>query len=149
VLVRNQKGAQIMTEEQCIAQDESRFARDCMQHPNGYPGVLARKPVGSASAPKPLPESPTLYTETVEQDCEECGGSGKDPGILNPWDAEPCPICRGSKKQTVQRNFLGEAFQIVSGESSMIPERRHLKAVVEYCRELTSAAIALPGTEAA
>jgi len=131
-----------MTEEQRIAQDESRFARECMQHPNGYQGIVARKPVGSVSGP--MSAAPDRHTQMVEQDCEDCGGSGRDPGALNLWDAEACATCQGAGVQTVERNYLAEAFRIAAGESHQAGGPEHVKAVVEHCRELVSAALTLP-----
>ena len=131
-----------MTEEQRIAQDESRFARECMQHPNGYQGVIARKPVGSTSAPAGPANSG--HPTRVTQECEDCGGSGRDPGALNPWDPEACSSCHGAGVQTVERNYLAEAFRIAAGESLRAPEPEHVKAVVEHCRKLASAALSLP-----
>jgi hypothetical protein len=63
---------------------------------------------------------------------------------LNPWDAEACPTCHGTGVQTVERNYLAEAFRIAAGESPQSPEPEHVKAVVEHCRKLASAALTLP-----
>jgi hypothetical protein len=131
-----------MTEKQRIAQDESRFARECMLHPNGYQGVVARKPLGSVSAP--MSAAPDRHTQMVEQHCEDCDGSGGDPGALNPWEAEACPTCNGVGTRLVERNYLAEAFRIAAGESLQPPEPEHVKAVVEHCRKLASAALTLP-----
>ena len=135
-----------MTEDTRIRHTESDFARRCFEHPKGYHGVVAdtipRKPPAPAT-PATFPSS-NSYTQTVIQDCEGCAGSGNDPGNLDPFEFEPCTFCCGSGKQKVERNFLAEAFRIVAGASHQTPEKRHLCAVVEYCRELTSAAINLP-----
>lgn len=32
----------------------------------------------------------------VEMDCDDCGGSGVDPGGLNPHEPEACRTCHGS-----------------------------------------------------
>ena len=131
-----------MTEEQRIAQDESQFARECVQHSNGHQGVVARKPVASACSPAQTanPGQPIV----VKQNCEECSGTGRDPGALNPWDAEACPTCHGTGVQTIERNYLAEAFRIAADENHRPPEPEHVKAVVEHCRKLASAALSLP-----
>ena len=80
------------------------------------------------------------YTVEVEMDCEECGGSGYDPGGIDPWGPEPCPVCHGAKTQTVVRNYLAEAFRIAADPGTTRPvERQHLVAIIQYCRELVSA----------
>ena len=43
-----------------------------------------------------------------------------------------------------KRNYLAEAFRIAAGHSSLICERPHLIAIVNHCRDLTSAALILP-----
>jgi hypothetical protein len=37
----------------------------------------------------------------VEIDCEYCGGSGRDPGSLNPFEPEDCPECNGTGRETI------------------------------------------------
>jgi hypothetical protein len=77
--------------------------------------------------------------------CDECGGSGFDPGGLDPWGPDPCPTCHGAKTQWITRNYLAEAFQIAASPESTRPvERRHLVAVIQHCREAVSALVVLP-----
>jgi hypothetical protein len=82
---------------------------------------------------------PSPYTAESEIDCDECGGSGVDPGGLNAYEPEDCPVCHGTKHQTVTRNYLGEAFALASGQSSRQIEREHLAALDAYSRQLMSA----------
>ncbi len=90
-------------------------------------------------------ESPSQFVIEQEIACEECGGSGFDPGGIDPWGPEVCPKCRGAKTQKVIRNYLAEAFQIAANPDSMRPiERRHLVAVIQHCREVVSAHVTLP-----
>ena len=90
-------------------------------------------------------ESPSQFVIEQEIACEECGGSGFDPGGIDPWGPEVCPKCRGAKTQKVIRNYLAEAFQIAANPDSMRPiERRHLVAVIQHCREVVSALVTLP-----
>ena len=85
------------------------------------------------------------YSMEREVACEECGGSGFDPGGVDPWGPEPCPVCRGAKTLRIVRNFLAEAFQIAANPDSTRPvERQHLIAIIHHCRELVSALVALP-----
>jgi hypothetical protein len=79
------------------------------------------------------------YTTESEIDCDECGGSGVDPGGLNAYEPEDCPVCHGTKHQTVTRNYLGEAFALASGQSNQPIEREHLVALDAYSRQLMSA----------
>ena len=101
-------------------------------------------------APTPNPggkaaETQPPYILEVEVNCEECGGSGFDPGGLDPWGPEPCAACHGAKTQRIARNFLAEAFQIVTNlDSARTVERQHLVAIIHHCRELISALVALP-----
>ena len=84
-------------------------------------------------------------TVEMEQPCEECGGSGFDPGGVDPWGPEPCPRCHGTKIQTAVRNYLAEAFQIAANPDCTRPvERHHLVAVIQHCREVVSAMAILP-----
>jgi hypothetical protein len=75
----------------------------------------------------------------VEIPCDECGGSGVDPGGLNAYGPEDCPVCHGSKRQTITRNYLSEAFAITSGQSDRPIERKHLTALDAYSRQLMNA----------
>jgi hypothetical protein len=84
----------------------------------------------------------------VEMNCEECGGSGFDPGGIDPWGPEPCPTCHGAKTQRITRNYLAEAFQIAANPESTRPvERQHLVAVIQHCREAVSALVSLPAVD--
>ena len=83
----------------------------------------------------------------IEQEipCEDCGGTGRDIGALDPWDGEVCSHCAGSGREMVIRNYLAEAFQIAANPESTRPvERAHLVAIVQYCRQSVSAVIGLP-----
>ena len=81
----------------------------------------------------------------VEVDCEECGGSGFDPGGVDPWGPEPCSVCHGTKTQRIIRNYLGEALRIVGNTECTLPvERAHLVAIVQYCRQVVDAAMCRP-----
>lgn len=72
-----------------------------------------------------------MMTEQIEQDCEDCGGSGFDPGGLDPWGPEPCPTCHGAKTQVVTKNYLAEALRICADPESTQPvNRAHLVAVM-------------------
>jgi DnaJ-class molecular chaperone len=128
------------TDPSCKPNDEFEYCTTC--EGTGYVAAPARKPMALAGTASMSGLS--RYAVTASQDCQDCGGSGKDPGELNSWDAGPCPACHGSGMESVERNYLAEAFRIAAGEAQMAPETAHLKAVVEYCREMTSAALSLP-----
>ena len=44
---------------------------------------------------------PHTYMREVEVNCEECGGSGFDPGGIDPWGPEVCPKCKGGKTERI------------------------------------------------
>jgi hypothetical protein len=102
------------------------------------------KPAGKATETARAEALPP-YVFEVEVSCDECGGSGFDPGGLDPWGPEPCPACQGAKTQRIKRNFLTEAFQIAADPgSTRAVERQHLVAVIQHCREAVSALVILP-----
>jgi len=93
-----------------------------------------------------LPHNPGTrppFMVKVEEKCEECGGYGYDCGSLSPIDPEECPACHGSGKQIVVRNYLAEALRIAAGKSSMLAQREHLQAVIQHCRSLVGALMAI------
>lgn len=101
---------------------------------------VPRKPVSTADALYSL----SAYYETVEIDCQDCMGSGRDPGARD-HEIQVCPSCLGTRKETAVRNFLSEAFAIVqTADSQRNVERAHLVAIVRYARAHVSALIQLP-----
>jgi hypothetical protein len=36
----------------------------------------------------------------LSNDCEDCGGTGRDPGSLNPFEPEDCPSCNGTGQES-------------------------------------------------
>ena len=92
-----------------------------------------------------LPEMLSPYVVEIEVNCDECGGSGFDPGGVDPWGPELCPACSGAKTRKITRNYLAEAFQITANPESTRPvERKHLVAIVQHCREAVRAVVDLP-----
>jgi len=117
------------------------------QNPNAAVIQISEAPprLSIPPEPKPIPETLSPYIKEVEINCDECGGSGFDPGGIDPWGPEVCPKCRGAKTQTIIRNYLAEAFQIAANpDSTRQIERRHLIAVIQHCREVVSALVSLP-----
>ena len=105
-------------------------------------------------APQPRADEITLESEQVagepsyivqvQVNCEECGGSGFDPGGIDPWGPETCPVCHGARTLRIVRNYLAEAFQIAANPNSTRQvERQHLVAIVQHCREMVIASIGL------
>ena len=123
-----------------------------------HSGALTRrfntvKPAKSRRRRKPVsraftdihPQNFSRYIVEVEVNCDECGGSGFDPGGIDPWGPEPCRVCHGARKQRILRNYLAEAFQIAANPESVRPvERQHLIAIIQHCREAVSALVSLP-----
>ena len=127
-----------MTEEQIILrQGEFRETLETRRRFAGLRSSEAKPPATALDISRPEVVPPC--TVEVEQDCEECGGTGTDPGSLNPWDREPCSRCRGSKKEIVIRQYLAEAFRIAAGQSNLAPERPHLVALTQYARQTVNA----------
>jgi hypothetical protein len=83
------------------------------------------------------------YAIEVEEECEECGGSGYDRGSLSPIEPEECPACLGSGKQMTLHNYLAEALRIAAGNSAMLAQREHLRAVILHCRRIVSALMSI------
>ncbi len=83
------------------------------------------------------------FVVKVEEKCEECGGNGYDCGSLSPIDPEECPVCHGSGKQIVVRNYLAEALRIAAGRAATLAQREHLQAVIQHCRGLVGALMAI------
>jgi len=111
--------------------------------------IPAPKPITAQPSAHPARKPPASARElghvnVHEIDCQHCGGSGFDPGALDPF-GELCPRCKGSKKETVRRDYLAEAFQICARpDPQQRVERAHLVAIVEHCRACVAAVIALP-----
>jgi hypothetical protein len=101
-----------------------------------------RKPIAIATGLEPA------YLETVTIECEECGGSGRDPGSLDSifeGEAPVCPRCHGLCIQTITRNYLSEAFAIAQNpDSRRIVERAHIIAVIRFARAHVSALYQMP-----
>lgn len=130
-----------LQEQQRIREEALRFK--CLPSPKPITAVSsdrpARKPQATArelgqSLPKGFREIP----------CQECGGSGFDPGSVDPF-GELCTRCKGAKLEVIERDYLAEAFRICSEPDPQFRvEREHVVAIVEHCRAFVSAAIALP-----
>lgn len=100
---------------------------------------VALAPLPGTPPPPPNPEG------TPEQEpCRTCENTGTihDGAPWEEYNPITCPDCDG--KGYIFRNYLAEAFRIVQGQSGMDPEPKHLAAVLEYCRQLSTAALALP-----
>jgi hypothetical protein len=86
--------------------------------------------------PEPLPP----FSDLVEIDCQDCGGRGYDPGGINPQEADYCPTCYGSGKETILKNYLAEAFRIAANpQANLQLERAHLVAIIAYARQTVNA----------
>ena len=145
-----------MPDKSARAKNEKPWIKPSEREFPGYPVERTRK-AGRSPRPAPQPKPVRRASDTARRDllaryiievdvpCEECGGSGFDPGGLDPWGPEPCPVCTGAKTQRITRNYLAEAFRIAADPNSACPiERRHLTAVIQHCREAVSALVSLP-----
>jgi hypothetical protein len=111
--------------------------------------VAPRKPAQSITQPTPLPP-PTgteQFIRSVEQECPECLGSGRDSASVDllAFDAPDCPECAGSGRAIVTRNYLAEALAIAANpDSTRVVEREHLVAIIIWARQFVSASLMLP-----
>lgn len=65
-------------------------------------GAVLPKPMATArELGQPVPD------DMVEMQCDACGGTGWDPGSLDPF-GEYCPTCQGSKVEYVSLKKLIE-----------------------------------------
>jgi hypothetical protein len=88
------------------------------------PNAPAKPRVARHAELLPAPIAP--YSSIVEDDCDECGGSGS-AGRKNE-DYEPCTYCVDGKV-AVLRNWLVEAFQIADGVLDVELRREHIQAL--------------------
>ncbi|HLG97112.1 MAG TPA: hypothetical protein VKX49_12435 [Bryobacteraceae bacterium] len=94
--------------------------------------ILATVQIPAPLESKPAQREDLPWIKTVEMECADCGGSGGDAASWDP-DCQPCPHCMGSGKETVTRNYLREAFDLAhNAESSIVPEREHVVAILQY-----------------
>ena len=113
-----------------------------------------RRGSGETNPGAPRPNSTVLmgdgsrirapFVVRCEENCEDCGGSGYDPGSLRPMEPDVCTACHGSGQQVVVRNYLAEAFRIAAGKSATTPQREHLEAVILHCRGLVQVLMSIP-----
>jgi hypothetical protein len=98
-----------------------------------------RKPVATAATLGSIAQ----YAKTMEIQCEDCEGSGRDRGLLDNFlnGSEPvCPTCQGRGTEIVDRNYLSEALAIAANpDSTRTVERAHLVAIVNFARAHVSA----------
>jgi hypothetical protein len=50
----------------------------------------------------------------LELDCDDCGGSGVDPGGLNAYEPEECRMCHGAKRMTLADVYASMATSQVT-----------------------------------
>ena len=52
-------------------------------------------------------------------------------------------MCHGRGQQTIVHNYLAEALRIAGGDSTRPVGRQHLVAVIQHCRALVEALMAI------
>ena len=114
-----------------------------MQHERRHDIENTRHTIGVSALLPRGSEMKAPHLVEVAEECEECGGSGYDCGSLSPIEPEDCPVCQGSGKQIVIHNYLAEALRIAAGNSAMLTKREHLQAVIQHCRSLVGALMAI------
>lgn len=57
------------------------------------------------------------------------------PAGCMPMSQKTAGVCHGSKRQTITRNYLNEAWAITAGPSSRPIEGQHLTALDAYSRQ--------------
>jgi hypothetical protein len=81
-----------------------------------------------------------LSRNFIEVQCEDCNGTGYDFGSHKDFDPEYCPRCGGSGIELVFRNYLAEAFRIVSDPQCKVALcREQIVALAIYARQTVSA----------
>ena len=100
-----------------------------------------RKPPGGTLAHTREPIPP--FSDFVEVRCEDCDGTGYDFGSHKEFDPEYCSRCGGSGMAVVFRNYLAEAFRIVSDPHCEVDLcREQIVALATYARQTVSALFA-------
>jgi hypothetical protein len=56
------------------------------------------------------PETQPPHVLEIEVNCDECGGSGFDPGGIDPWGPDVCQLCYRAKTQRITRNLRGRSL---------------------------------------
>jgi hypothetical protein len=77
----------------------------------------------------------------ILEDCPHCDGTGVQ---ITEDDFVVCEVCDGTKKITVARNYLAEAFKIAQDRWHKPIQKEHLIAIIQYCRKMVGAALDLP-----
>jgi hypothetical protein len=113
--------------------------------------ALPHEPTRDSDPQEPVPKPPgrTLartrepippFSDFVEARCGECEGTGFDAGSHKDFDPEYCPLCGGSGTELVFRNYLAEAFRIVSDPHCKVELcREQIVALATYARQTVSA----------
>ena len=105
---------------------------------NSHLRESVRKPPGGTLAHTREPIPP--FSDFVEVQCEDCNGTGYDFGSHKDFDPEYCPRCGGSGMELVFRNYLAEAFRIVSDPQCKVALcRQQIVALAIYARQTVSA----------
>jgi len=89
------------------------------------------------------------FSDLVEMECEDCGGTGYDFGSTREFDPEDCPRCSGSGTELVFRNYLAEAFHMICDPECRVELcREHIVAMATYARQTVSALFSAVPTSA-
>ena len=107
---------------------------------------LPREPVPKQPARETLArtrEPIPPFSDFVEVSCEDCNGTGYDFGSHKEFDPEYCLRCGGSGMELLFRNYLAEAFRIVSDPQCKVALcREQIVALAIYARQTVSALFA-------
>lgn len=126
----------MLWEERQIAQQNQEFYRQNQRMLDATDPLKLIPIKTKVRLPEALPKPPAReelpWCRVVDTECQTCGGSGFDSGALDP-EGEVCPGCMGRGVETIQRNYLQEAFALISNpNSTRVPERQHLVALTQY-----------------
>lgn len=138
----------LQEEERRIRLAESEHGFKLMRDPKGFPMHAKGSEPSGRVLPKPAATARELGQSIpegmIEVACQLCGGSGFDPGGLDPF-GELCPSCKGSRKEVIRRDYLAEALRIVQDpEANINVDREHLVAITQHARKFVSAAMSFP-----
>src|SRR5579864_2528614 len=88
------------------------FACFDMRVPYSFaPHVPDPKSIPPGRAREQAAETLPPFSDLVEIDCRDRGGTCYDPGGLIAVEPSACHACLGSGKEIILRNYLGEAFR--------------------------------------
>lgn len=134
----------LQTERRAMQRAEQLHSRDARLDRSSAPpeSGLTTSEVDAIARMHPGPierfhQPPFAIPEVIP--CQDCGGNGIERGGLT-REGEVCRSCKGTKEETILRNYLAESLRIAAGQLEAPVTKRHLAAIVAYARDVVTAA---------